>query len=625
MNIKEKIVYFISICCVSVLCFLPATVVFAEDQTQTVSENAQETDEQNFIYTINEETQSATIMGYKGEEEEVVIPETVGVDKIKVTEIGERAFERVEMLKVKIPNSVTKIGAEAFLFCSNLRDIIIPEGVTYIDEGAFYGCHSVETITISNTVSYIGDEAFACCCSSLKRVNIPSSVIQIGEEIFGSCKNLEEITVASENPVYDSRDNCNAIVKTQSDEIIMGCVGTVIPESIIAIAGFAFRGCGIECVTIPQKLTLIESDAFWDCDKLERITVASENPVYDSRNNCNAIIVTATNTLMVGSNITVIPPSVQRISNYAFRYRKKLNNVNIPTSVTEVGEGAFFGCEGLKNINIMAEISQIASYTFGGCTGLTTISIPSSVSKIDKKAFERCSVVSDVNYGGTEEQWNNLVSGIQLFEEGVVPKIHFKTETPSSSKPTTSPIPSQKTDETGSVKVQSIGSIITVNGNNGIFKVISSDAKNPTVEYKALTKAGKKKKTISIPEYISYKGVKYRVTSVASKCFKNNKKLTNVKISSSITKIGNSAFEGCTNLKTATIGKGLKTIGKNAFKNCKSLKKLTLKSTKLKSVGKTAMKVVNARCKIKVPAKKVTAYKKVFKGKGQKASVKITK
>ena len=92
-----------------------------------------------------------------------------------------------------------------------------------------------------------------------------------------------------------------------------------------------------------------------------------------------------------------------------------------------------------------------------------------------------------------------------------------------------------------------------------------------------------------------------------------------------IVAIGNSAFEGCTNLKTATIGKGLKTIGKNAFKNCKSLKKLTLKGTKLKSVGKTAMKGVNAKCKIKVPAKKVKAYKKVFKGKGQKASVKITK
>ena len=74
-----------------------------------------------------------------------------------------------------------------------------------------------------------------------------------------------------------------------------------------------------------------------------------------------------------------------------------------------------------------------------------------------------------------------------------------------------------------------------------------------------------------------------------------------------------------------TVGKGLKAIGKNVFKNCKSLKKITLKSTKLKTVGKTALKGVNAKCKIKVPAKKVNAYKKMFKGKGQKLSVKVIK
>lgn len=159
----------------------------------------------------------------------------------------------------------------------------------------------------------------------------------------------------------------------------------------------------------------------------------------------------------------------------------------------------------------------------------------------------------------------------------------------------------------------------------GLYKIASVDNINPTVEYMGTTASGKKKKTVSIPEYVSYNGVKYRVTSVAAKCFKNNKKLTNIKIASSITKIGNSAFEGCSNLKTVTVGKGLKAIGKNVFKNCKSLKKITLKSTKLKTVGKTTLKGVNAKCRIKVPAKKVKAYQKLFKGKGQKASVKVIK
>ena len=637
---NRRIGFSIGAICISGLLLLSGNTAFAA----SVSENAQETgsalfadksisgnepddvstEEADFEYEIDEDTNTATITGYKGEEEEVVIPETVGADKIRVTKIGEKAFQRVDMIKVTIPNSVTTIGLEAFLFCFNLREIIIPEGVTYIDEGAFYGCHSVEKIAISNTVSYIGDQAFACCCASLKSVCIPSSVTQIGREIFGSCDNLEEITVAPENSVYDSRNNCNAIIETEINQIVMGCAGTVIPESVTSIAGAAFRGCSIKYVTIPKKLTFIESDAFWDCEKLDGITVENGNSVYDSRENCNAIIVTKQNNLVVGSNNTVIPNGVKRISNYAFRYRKKLKNMSIPSSVIEVGEGAFFGCERLENVDIVAEVTSITYYVFWGCESLTTISMPASVCKIEKNAFQKCNVLRDIYYGGTEGQWNKLIADKKLFEEGITPKIYFNTKN-SSPSPAPSSTPSQKPDGADVIKTQSVGTVITLRGNVGKFKVTSSDAKNPAVEYKALTKAGKKKKTISIPEYISYKGVKYRVTSVASKCFKNNKKLTNVKISSSITKIGDSAFEGCTNLKTATIGKGLKTIGKNAFKNCKSLKKLTLKGTKLKSVGKTAMKGVNAKCRIKVPVKKVTAYKKVFKGKGQKASVKITK
>ena len=175
------------------------------------------------------------------------------------------------------------------------------------------------------------------------------------------------------------------------------------------------------------------------------------------------------------------------------------------------------------------------------------------------------------------------------------------------------------------IKPAAKGTFLTIEAGQAQFKVTSPDPKDPTVEYAGLTTSSKKKKTVSIPEYVSYNGVKYRVTSVAAKCFKNNKKLNTVKIAGSITKIGNSAFEGCSNLKTVTVGKGLKAIGKNVFKNCKSLKKITLKSTKLKTVGKTTLKGVNAKCRIKVPAKKVKAYQKLFKGKGQKASVKIIK
>ena len=183
-------------------------------------------------------------------------------------------------------------------------------------------------------------------------------------------------------------------------------------------------------------------------------------------------------------------------------------------------------------------------------------------------------------------------------------------EVASDPKPAEAPVP------------EKMGTTITTKKEMGKFKVTSTDSKNPTVEYVGPTAAGKKKKTITIPEYITYNGVKYRVTSVAAKSFKNNKKVTAVKISSSITTIGKSAFEGCIKLKTITMGKSIKTIGKNAFKNCKSLKTITIKSTKLKTVDKSAFKGVNKKCVIKVPKKMLKKYQKLFKKKGIKLKVK---
>ncbi len=177
--------------------------------------------------------------------------------------------------------------------------------------------------------------------------------------------------------------------------------------------------------------------------------------------------------------------------------------------------------------------------------------------------------------------------------------------------------------QAGTPMPEAKGTKITDAGTAGNYVVTGSDVSNPTVAYVNTT--DKKKKSVTVPEYVSYKNVKYKVTSVSAKSFKGNKKLTTISIASNVTKIGDSTFEGCISLKSVTIGKGLKTVGKNAFKNCKNLKKITIKSTKLKTVGKNALKGINAKCRIKVPAKKVKAYTKLMKKKGQKATVKITK
>ena len=132
-------------------------------------------------------------------------------------------------------------------------------------------------------------------------------------------------------------------------------------------------------------------------------------------------------------------------------------------------------------------------------------------------------------------------------------------------------------------------------------------------------------KKVQVPKTVKIDGKQFKVTAIANKAFKNNKQITNVQIQDNVKAIGASAFEGCTKLTKATLGKSVTQIGGNAFKGCKKLNTLTIKSTKLKKVGKNALKGIHTTAKIKVPSKKLSAYKKLFKNKGQGKKVKILK
>ncbi len=90
-----------------------------------------------------------------------------------------------------------------------------------------------------------------------------------------------------------------------------------------------------------------------------------------------------------------------------------------------------------------------------------------------------------------------------------------------------------------------------------------------------------------------------------------------------VTAIGSSAFKGNTKITSVEIGKNVKTIGASAFKNCKKLKNITIKSSSLKKVGKNALKGIKATAKVKVSGKNLSAYKALFKNKGQGKKVKI--
>lgn len=173
--------------------------------------------------------------------------------------------------------------------------------------------------------------------------------------------------------------------------------------------------------------------------------------------------------------------------------------------------------------------------------------------------------------------------------------------TPKPSQPTNPSNPSNPTKPTNNKKKPAAKGTTLKDSKGATYKVTGAKVKNPTVTY---VKPKKNVKKVSIPATITVKGVKYKVTAVSKDAFKNNKKVTQV-----------------------TIDKNVKNIGKNAFYGCKNLKKVIIKTTKLtkKTVGKNAFKGIHKKATIKVPKKKLNAYKKLLKNSGISKSVKVVK
>ena len=277
------------------------------------------------------------------------------------------------------------------------KNTIIPTSVTNIGNSAFDCCSDLTSINISASVTNIGNNAFQFC-SGLTSIDIPASVTNIGEYAFYGCSGLISIVVESGNSVYDSRNNCNAIIKTNDNNLLLGCKNTVIPTGVTSIENLAFALCyDLTSINIPARVTNIGEYAFRDCCGLTSIVVENGNNVYDSRNNCNAIIKTNDNNLLLGCKNSIIPTGVTNIGEYAFAYCGGLTSINIPASVTNIGNNAFRGCNDLTSINFSAGVTNIGEYAFAYCRSLTSINIPASVTNIGGYAFEKCSSLTSIN------------------------------------------------------------------------------------------------------------------------------------------------------------------------------------------------------------------------------------
>lgn len=249
-------------------------------------------------------------------------------------------------IKIVLPSEMHTLDYEMFSFLPVIKQsdplaiyematsIVIPSGITKIDEGTFDGWEALQSITIPESVIEIGVDAF-CDCSSLESITIPKSIIEIGEDAFDGCSSLVSIMVDKDNPVFDSRNQCNAIIETGTNTLILGCSNTIIPEGVTSIGNGAFSGSNLTSLIIPEGVTSIGDYAFTSCE---------------------------------------------------------LTTITIPESVTSIGNKAFSHCTSLTTVTIPknSKLTSIGNYAFLYCINLTTIIIPESVTSIGDRPFQNC-------------------------------------------------------------------------------------------------------------------------------------------------------------------------------------------------------------------------------------------
>lgn len=315
-----------------------------------------------------------------------------------VIQIGNGAFGGCEDLReVDLSKNITTIENFTFGECKKLASIVIPDGVTYIGRDAFYHCESLKSIELPNSVKEIRGSAFSGCslldlttfpenltligtyafyeCTTLKNIYIPKSVSSLYTSSFSGCSSVDSIVVEEGNTIYDSHNDCNAIIETMSGNLLLGCKNTVIPNGVKRINERAFYGCsGLAKIDLPDGVISIGDSAFRECTSLTEVNMTD---------------------------------SVTSIDRFAFDRCYLLSSLNISKSITTLSSCVFFSCESLSNFVIPDSVTTIKDSVFQNCTSLTTINIPANVSSISTQIFINCPKLTTVTVDSSNQYYDS--------------------------------------------------------------------------------------------------------------------------------------------------------------------------------------------------------------------------
>ena len=477
-----------------------------------------------------------------------------------VTSIGLSAFNRCSnLISINIPSNVTEIGAHAFLDCTNLPSIVIPEGVTCISMGLFEECTNLVSVDLPDSVTTIERTAF-WGCEKLTAIEIPSGVTSIGDRVFIRCESLTSIEIPSGVTVI-------------SECLFSGCSNlrsVVIPEGVTKICMQAFLSCfALESIKIPSSVTTIESGAFSNCSSLTSIEIPAgvtsiDRNIFDRAYGLTEIIVDENNPNYCSVDGVLFDKDQKTLISYPIG--KTAAAYTVPGTVTSIGEDAFAYNEHLTHITLLDGVTTINPRAFCFCEALTYVRIPASVTYIEMSAFLCSTDNLTVYYGGTEEQWNKLITECKVDDLYDVPVVYNAgSETPGETP-----------DDPDEPELPE-GAIAAGTHGENLEWVLDKDG--------VLTISGEGAMDESDPSWLEHSEdivkvvVENGVTSISSLAFNFCSNITQVALPATITEIAYGAFSCCTALAYINLPEGLTSIGIEAFFDCDSLTSIVIPSS----------------------------------------------